>query len=478
MNLALKTLGVVVLATIPSIAMIPSQPSLALLAAIGVVHVGAFLLTKELLSYSLRPGRVVFLIFVYVWYGLAPLASLSLGVFPGGSHYSETTAIQVFMVVLTGLVGFEAGYRRKSPRIPVGRSKDSSASWRRYLLVVISLLAWLRLGGWDLTFASRIDAANSLAALDGTDHRNLNRAGSAVLIALARVPPAYLLVTHLLRHRTAPGSLRSLTTISLIVLNLVVSSPLSTPRQWVGGVVVASLLAASKRVVHQRLALASLIPVLVFLFPVANVFRSTVSEDVDIRVESPVSALTERFDFDVFATTADTLTTVENSGHTFGSQISGAALFWIPRAIWVDKPVYSGRIIFAESPTNRSPHDNMSVSLWAEGYLDLGLLGSFGLLFLFGVATRRTDSRLCGLSNDWRTARSLLLVGYSLVVIRGPLLPAGVTIAAIFAVAWFIQFGQEYEQRPERSDNVGNYLVRRRTRPHWQYAGRPVTGST
>lgn len=434
-------------ATLPTVLFFPSTTSAAYCAAAAVAHLAAFLLGGALAGDPFAPGRAVLHVFVVIWFGLAPMASISTGTFPGGAVYSDQTIMEVLAVVLVGLLAFEIGHLAAPTQLATFTPQEGPATWRTVLLLLMSIAAWNRLGGLDLTFASRTEAASSLAAIDGIDRGNLNRAGSSVLVAISRVPPAFLLVSHLLRSDLVNPLPRRLWTLSLIAINLLVSSPLSTPRQWVGGVAIAALMAAFTSQRSRRIIVAGLVPALLLAFPLANVFRSEVTADSNLRIDSPETALSERFDFDVFATTADALTKVEASGHTLGTQIMGPPLFWVPRAIWEDKPVYSGLIIFEESPTNESPHDNMSVSLWAEGYLDFGIAGVALLLFGYGWSIKRAESWLQQATPDWRTARSLLLIGFSLVVIRGPLLPIASTVTAVLFVSWFA--GHRFPRRVE-----------------------------
>ncbi|SET31301.1 hypothetical protein SAMN05216348_11516 [Olsenella sp. KH3B4] len=73
---------------------------------------------------------------------------------------------------------------------------------------------------------------------------------------------------------------------------------------------------------------------------------------------------------------------------TYGRQLLGALLFFIPRAIWPTKPVPSGQMIFEYY--GRAFTD-IACSLPAEGYLNFGIFGVFLFAIVFALLVRKID---------------------------------------------------------------------------------------
>jgi len=76
--------------------------------------------------------------------------------------------------------------------------------------------------------------------------------------------------------------------------------------------------------------------------------------------------------------------------HTYGEQILGALLFFVPRSIWVTKPVGSGFLLAEGAGLS---FDNISFPLIGELYLDYSFPGIVLGFLLLGALYRYIDSR-------------------------------------------------------------------------------------
>lgn len=386
-----------------------------------------------------RPAKATFYLFVLLWFGLAGFAEASSAVFPGGAEYSNNQIGRVVVIVILGCVFFDLGYgsnrflsRSLAPQ-SLRSEKQRSFAKLGAATSVCSLAIWQALGGFALTLGDRVESARSFAEIGGD-----SKAMAGILVSLMRVPVGYFLVLGivLLRRGQFTAGRERATLALLVLVNLLVSSPLSTPRQWIGGLAVAGGLALTARPSQRRTLLLGLVPAIVLIFPLANVFRNDISASTPIEFATPADVFTTRFDFDVFATTIDATTAVDEIGLSQGRQAMGAALFFVPRSYWSEKPLYSGAILYDHSPTNRSPHDNMSVSLWAEGYLDFGYVGVALYLGIYGCAAGALDRRVRVPSEASSSvlATTYVLCGLSFIVLRGSLLSVAAVLASIGAL--------------------------------------------
>ena len=94
-----------------------------------------------------------------------------------------------------------------------------------------------------------------------------------------------------------------------------------------------------------------------------------------------ISGAFESLHYDAFSNVLATLEYVEINGISFGYQLLGVILFFIPRSIWVSKPTSTGELI-GEYLMNTTPRDysNLSNAIVSEGYINLGIIG----VVLFG----------------------------------------------------------------------------------------------
>lgn len=65
---------------------------------------------------------------------------------------------------------------------------------------------------------------------------------------------------------------------------------------------------------------------------------------------------------------------------TYGNQLLGVLLFWVPRSIWSNKPIGSGA--FMAEITNLD-FSNISMNYFAEGYINFGVFGMFLFLLVW-----------------------------------------------------------------------------------------------
>jgi hypothetical protein len=124
-------------------------------------------------------------------------------------------------------------------------------------------------------------------------------------------------------------------------------------------------------------------------------------------------------------------------GVTWGRQLLGVVLFWVPRAWWQEKPFGSGRIV---AEYLGLPNVNVSCPLPAEALVNWGPLCVPVAAMLFGVLLRRLDDAYWSEGADGRIRRIDLAyplwLGMIFFVSRGELLSGvaysvGITAAAL-----------------------------------------------
>ena len=131
---------------------------------------------------------------------------------------------------------------------------------------------------------------------------------------------------------------------------------------------------------------------------------------------------------------------VQERGTTSGRQALGVALFWVPRAVWPEKPVDTG-ILLAEYRGYK--FTNLSAPLPAEMYINGGWWLMTAGMAVLGASTRRFDRRIV---QSFSYAKAPVVLGsilpfYMIIIMRGSLLQAMAYLAAILCAASVRQGG-------------------------------------
>ena len=336
---------------------------------------------------------LTFWVFAYVWMGLVPLVQISTREFPWAGGYDNWAIAYSLTIVLIGYVAYDIGswlgslyyHKHKRRIVPYNFSLSKR---RTYLLsffaVVASLIAIQKLGGFDVIVGATRASLNEAADPDAP------KAGQLIWGTLLRVPPFIALLTNwwiwinrgrLLTQRWQ-RALHVVVLLLLLTFNLAVNDPVSLNRFYLGTILFSFVAVGSGWSRRRSLAVwvAGLVVVLAILFPYADVFR----EQNGVVFEPVTAQLTSNGDFDAFQQLTNTVVVVSEGGITFGHQLLGALLFWVPRALWHAKPVGSGQMV-----AERLGYEftNLSSPLWAEAYINAGLVGVVAILLLYGLVT-------------------------------------------------------------------------------------------
>ncbi|WP_426431861.1 O-antigen polysaccharide polymerase Wzy [Winogradskyella sp. HB-48] len=92
--------------------------------------------------------------------------------------------------------------------------------------------------------------------------------------------------------------------------------------------------------------------------------------------------------YDSYANIMATVDYVGKEGMSFGFQLIGALLFFIPRSLWASKPLSTGELIGNHLIDDFGfTYNNLSNSMVSEGYINFGFLGVifFALLLSYFV---------------------------------------------------------------------------------------------
>lgn len=211
------------------------------------------------------------------------------------------------------------------------------------------------------------------------------------------------------------------------ILMILVNFPTATARYWMASVYLGLLIILIRRVEKPHLLKIILFIGILVIFPAINVFRSNTFEEV-IRQGINIPNLSDAFlsgDFDSYSMLVRSTVYVNLYGITWGNQLLGNLLFFVPRTVWPTKPIGSGAMMANELGWGFT---NVSCPYVGEGYINFGILGVILFAIVLAVLTKWGDSTLmeCIFSKDKKIAIIELVypfsIGFLFFILRGDLM--------------------------------------------------------
>ena len=128
----------------------------------------------------------------------------------------------------------------------------------------------------------------------------------------------------------------------------------------------------------------------------------------------------------------------DNNPYTFGTNTGFILYFWIPRALWHDKPTMLGHWLVREEETNVPNAHSSSYGFAGEPYADFGYL-SLILIFFYGVGLKKIEvfqKRNFRLS-DKKSIMGAMMYPWVFFFVRSPITS---TISLLGAFVWYLIF--------------------------------------
>jgi hypothetical protein len=442
--------GAVLAVLIPAslLLMATQRPTPALALHSVVALYAGVALALILTSNEIRIVSFGFWLFAYIWLGLAPVAMLSTDEYPWPLRVHASVSFRASLIVLVGLAAYSIGSLVASRLTPpdrdgfAGRLLTRPLSLPRVLVLgvaslCIAVILIPRLGGLGAFFESRQAANVAATAVAGES----GRAGLALVDWGLAVPAfwAFLGFLHVRRVGKDEPALSTLwlaLLVPVVALNVVVNNPASQPRFWAGTVLLTLLFASKplKSVRVFKIAGVSLLVAAVILFPVSDYFRNDRREVLQYSV---VEHFLTNPDYDSYQQIQAGTAMVHEFGHQPQLAV-GPPLFWVPRAVWPDKPEDAG-VVIARFAGYRFL--NLSSPLWIETYIWGGLPLVAILFAILGAISRRVDQ----LYHQYRYTKGLVLgllvpalAFYQVLLLRGSLLQAMAPLTLLVTIPFLI----------------------------------------
>jgi hypothetical protein len=182
--------------------------------------------------------------------------------------------------------------------------------------------------------------------------------------------------------------------------------------------------------------LAAMLVVGVLVAPSLQVFRHYDSTTQDFQSNGLFGSTLLAKDYDAFLMSCYTMLTVDAAGVGWGSNLVGAVLFFVPRAMWTNKPEPTAWIVYdIAAHTTDLGTNNLSTPLMAEGYYAFGWAGALliALCYWWGITKITLVSRRN--PDSWAFLFRCVCTGLALIFLRGTLIVGVSALAGTFAAA-------------------------------------------
>lgn len=394
------------------------------------------------LGYSLKD---ILFLFMFVFMFISPLIQYLENVFPWWDTYLFTDEkiiyanliIMLFMVVY--ICGYKISFNKKIRSDKFKSRRINSIKLVMNIFFVITVLC-------SMYIIVKTGIGNLFAR--STNSLNIKSSSFSLIVSISfRSVPVIYVAMNLLYAIKNKRIYRKIPFILGSILMFIVNFPTGTARFWMASVYLGLLIIIMKKLGNPHLFKILIFIGILLIFPAVNSFRNNTIQMVinnGINIPKPSDAFLAG-DFDSYSMLVRAIIYVKSHGITWGNQLLGNILFFIPRQIWPNKPIGSGAFIASKLGWNFT---NVSCPYIGEGYINFGILGVIVFAMLLSIISKFADESYARLEKSKGEYISFIeivypfSIGFLFFILRGDLLSSlsfyiGFMVPVI--ILWFKQ---------------------------------------
>ncbi|NMH89327.1 O-antigen polysaccharide polymerase Wzy [Flavivirga sp. Y03] len=374
---------------------------------IGLLFVFVLILIYHLIIEKIySPFVTVYFVFNFLFFYIAPLVQLdgleALSLFPNTYPFKPkevivlNTYISVFNLVflLTYIVLKKKYFEPKT-------IEYKNLTFNKFVPLLIFLI--LIISGFLLLFYRNL--ISELILFHGKANTGLTMIQNLIVRKIFFSIPSGALFLGILYIKNKRENLSRnmlyifVFTLILLLFFVIVKNPFIEKRNALGPLYITLLFCAFPKLLNtNRKMMIFFFLVMIFIFPIMSIFTHSQQGIMGIK-ENPTEifervskeSIQKEFKslhYDAYSNTLSTIDNVSKNGITYGHQLLGSIFFFIPRSIWVSKPIGSGKLGGRYLMKNYSMwFDNLSNPFISEGILNFGILGVilFPIILVFFI---------------------------------------------------------------------------------------------
>lgn len=380
-----------------------------------------------------------FWVYAYIMLGLSSFGQISHRSFPLIGTYNSSTIIFANLLIALGLVAFQFGFSTTTNRISKGINPQILHS-KILLVFSISTLTAVAYILSNIGFSSLL-IPRFLLTQQLIESQNAS--GFAITMAILRMAPLICAITLTINYKDNFTYPKIFLCASMWAIAFYTNNPISSPRLMTGMAAISFFLSISH--INNwnigRVYIWGITLLYVLVFPFLDAFRYSLDDQIYINIDNFHSLLLGNLvnngDYDSFQQILNTINYVNKLDIEWGRQLLGAAFFWIPRAIWINKPKESGELVAENAGYDFT---FLSSPLWAEGYINFGIVGVILFLYIWGRIVGVLSIRYLHVKSGALFIFCIVLIPYQFFLLRGSLLSAILILspAAFLLFAMFL----------------------------------------
>lgn len=359
---------------------------------IGIVSSGFIMKECKYYAYSLK---MMHWFFIYTFFFCAALTQFANNSYMWGLQTSiETNVIANFLIIIWMITFIFSTYINVK-NINFTKSKIKSRIYKMSIKSKLTLGISLLLIGLVPFFTNGVSAYMYRTVYSESTLGSFVKVQAISLLIQSIVVGfcLWLTIFSIIEYRKSESFISKITVFISFLTLLLNIPPLGVPRFEVAAVYCGILLYNIKKYHKNNIFLWVIVIGLFVLFPFLNAFRGTVSIDVDSTlIVNSIGSIDGNFlraDYDAYSMLLYTVEYIQKYGVTYGYQLLGVLLFFVPRSIWTSKPDGSGATIIDSMVLGFD--QNVSCPIVAEGYINFGIYGVILFSCIFARIAKKFD---------------------------------------------------------------------------------------
>ncbi len=399
----------------------------------SIIIITAFINTFIRKQKSWSVNKFIWL-YVFLFWGIVPLVQYAVGIFPWGVDISPSLAMKANLVTLLWIAVYKITYKLFGGEKRTGSDGPVIQDFSINNLSIIFLILYQL-----LIMAYFFRKTGGPVLLRGDLTSDMFSSGSNTYLVVTQVfrASSFFATAAFAYWYRSKDSLKSLLLLAFsFLLMLLTNFPLALPRYMAGAFYMGLFFILVPDFRRRYIPALLMLFIFLVLYPALAILRVPGQSAGEIGMVSSVTPFLTG-DFDNFSTLSMTIDYVKENGITWGKQLSGVLLFFVPSALWTGKPVGSGAFI---AGSRNWDFTNISCPYNAEGFINFGLFGVVIFAVVMAYIVVRIDAAFYRSSRfSYLRLFYPVMLGMIMFIIRGDLMSSfAYTIS--FIVAAFIIF--------------------------------------
>jgi oligosaccharide repeat unit polymerase len=367
-------------------------------------------------------------IFILIFMAIVPIFMITDGITYWGASgitpedYSYTNII-VFTIAISYNAIYSIIYKKYTPRIEGNKNKKYNLQKINIVLLTLSVSVAFFIvysNSYSITNIYTRSKLGSDFAIEYIFEKYIETQAFSLFANNFLLP---ILSIAVILFKIYNENKNKLIGLLILILLLVFLPPISLPRYMAAALYIPILIIYLKIVYIKNIFNLILIFLILVAFPTMEAFRSEIPTNIiDSLMIFNDPKIIGAGHFDTYQSL---LLVMKHDLITNGRQILGVLIFFIPRAIYIDKPIGSGRYIAEELGLS---FNNISCNYFAEGYLNFGIIGIAIFIVILCVWTAIMDKKFITLktanknSNIFFITIYLYTIPFLVFILRGDML--------------------------------------------------------